>query len=54
MLVFESLLRVAMVAGSVWIVWALWASRPRLASCLGCGVELQRADVVHCSDCLGV
>jgi hypothetical protein len=27
---------------------------PLRAGCLGCGVELQRVEVVHCSDCLGV
>jgi hypothetical protein len=25
-----------------------------LPLCLGCGSELQRVDVVHCSNCLGV
>jgi hypothetical protein len=41
-----------MVAFAVWIVWALWASRPVGESCLNCDRELQRVDVVHCSKCL--
>ena len=53
-------LRVALLAVFVVALYALWsmltdsASPLRLPLCLGCGSELQRVDVVHCSKCLGV
>lgn len=52
LVIFESLLRLAMFSATVWIIWALWASRPRGATCLSCDRELERVDVVHCFNCL--
>jgi len=52
--ILESLLRLGMVAFAGWLIWALWVSRPVGDRCLVCRVQLQRAEVVHCSDCLGV
>jgi hypothetical protein len=57
--IFESLLRVALVAGLLWFGWALFVmltdkDSPLRSLCLGCGSDLQRVDVVHCSKCLGV
>ena len=57
--IFESLLRLALFAGLLWIVWALFvmltdSESPLRSLCLGCGSDLKRVDVVHCSKCLGV
>jgi hypothetical protein len=57
--IFESLLRVALVAGLLWFGWAVWSmlagnGSPLVVGCLGCGSDLKRVDVVHCSKCLGV
>jgi hypothetical protein len=57
--IFESLLRVALVAGLLWFGWALVrlltdSESPLRSLCLNCDRELQRVDVVHCSKCLGV
>ena len=57
LVIFESLLRLAMVGGAVWIVWALWASRPRgefVHGCLECGRVLDSVSPVLCAECLGV
>ncbi len=56
--IFESLLRVALVAGLLWFGWALVrlltdSESPLRSLCLGCGSDLKRADVVHCANCLG-
>jgi hypothetical protein len=57
--ILESLFRLALFAGLLWFGWAVWSmlagkGSPLAVGCLGCGSELQRVDVVHCSDCLGV
>jgi hypothetical protein len=64
--IFESLLRVALVAGLLWFGWAVWSmlagngsplragNGSEARECLGCGSDLQRVDVVNCSKCLGV
>jgi hypothetical protein len=57
--IFESLLRLALVVGLLWfglvLVRLLTDKRsPLRVGCLGCGSDLQRVDVVHCSKCLGV
>jgi len=57
--IFESLLRVALVVGLLWFGLVLVrlltdSASPLRSLCLGCDRELQRVDVVHCSDCLGV
>jgi hypothetical protein len=65
---FESLLRLALVAGLLWFGWALFVmlagngsplragsgSAARAGRCLGCDRQLLRVDVAHCSKCLGV
>lgn len=56
--IFESFLRLALVAGLLYFVWALVVmltdkdSPLRLPLCLSCGCELSRVDVVHCLNCL--
>jgi hypothetical protein len=63
---FESLFRLALVAGLLWFGWVLFVmlagngsplragngSALRAGRCLGCDRNLSRGEVVHCSDCL--
>ena len=67
MQVIEVALRLALVAGFVVAVFALWVmlagnesplragngSAARAGRCLGCDRNLSRGDVVHCANCLG-
>lgn len=68
MKVLDIALRLVLVAGGVVALVAIWSiltgtdsplragngSAARAGLCLGCNHQLLRADVVHCSKCLGV
>lgn len=58
MQVLEVALRLALVAGFVVAVFALWVmltdkDSPLARGCLNCDRNLSRGDVVHCANCLG-
>lgn len=57
--IIEVALRLALVVGFVLALVAIWSmlagkGSPLVVGCLGCGSDLKRVDVVHCSKCLGV
>ena len=56
--IFESLLRLGLLLGSLWFAWAVWgilrgSDSPLARVCLVCDRNLSRGEVVHCANCLG-